>query len=78
LSSTNRDAFWVASGMADKYGVPKWLVSLAHIKGLFMSSDSGAAAAVESALAEKELATPLLEAAGDECWNRIDTEVRVP
>ena len=63
--------------MAEKHGIPKWLVSLSHLKGLLMSDGEGTspAEAVTAAVASSEVMTPLLEAAGDECWQRMDAEL---
>ncbi len=68
-----KDAYWVALDMAERYELPTWLVSLAHLKGLFMAPS--AAADVEEALQISELVTPLLEAAGEECYAKIDDDL---
>ena len=62
--------------MAEKHGIPKWLVSLSHLKGLLMSDEEVTSSeAVLDAIASSEVMTPLLEAAGDECWRRMDAEL---
>ena len=62
--------------MADKHGIPKWLVSLSYLKGLLMSDEEGASSeAVLAAVASSEVMTPLLEAAGEDCWRRMGAEL---
>ena len=64
--------------MAEKHGIPKWLVSLSHLKGLLMSDGEGislSSEAVMVAVASPEVMTPLLEAAGEECWRRLEAEL---
>ena len=64
--------------MAEKHGIPKWLVSLSHLKGLLMSDGEGmpsSSEAVMAAVASPEVMTPLLEAAGEECWRRMEADL---
>ena len=66
-----------ALNMAEKHGIPQWLVSLSYLKGLLMSDGEGASSSesVMAAVASSEVMRPLLEAAGDECWRRMDAEL---